>query len=522
MSLDAEEQDDELLALASIYEESFTSVQDQEAVELETQEFGRGGELAISFDLPPDFSLLTRLTGENGEAQEQRHIVEHLPPIYLHFTYPATYPSKHPPNFTLSCKWLNRAQLTQLCQQLDTQWTENKGCVVMFMWAQFLKDKSLDLLGITDTLDLDNIKPIRQPVVAVNNCGLLTAKGGQEDTCNAVCDFSGEKKCDISVSGCVTLGDGTDNMASDVMLSRQNSQNYDSRTIQDIAPKTNMLRLLKEYDEEMRKKVFGSKTFQCKVCFMNKVGVHCLEFWPCRHVYCKDCMASYFTVQISEGNIKFLRCPEDKCESEANPKQVQELVPEDMYQRWDEMLLNSTLSSLGDIQPCPRYHCQYPVTVEEGQGQCPSCKFVFCGLCRFGWHGIEPCRLKHSESRKIIEVYINGNEADKKILEEQYGRKYLCTLRDEYLSMNYLEENSKQCPRCSAKIEKIDGCNKMICQRCSIYFCWLCMCILCKARPYDHYNDRRSQCFNRLFAGVAEDDDFWGDDSDDEMGGLLE
>lgn len=66
MSLDAEEQDDELLALASIYEESFTSMQDQEADLTDTQDFGRGGELAISLDLPPDFSLLTRLTGENG------------------------------------------------------------------------------------------------------------------------------------------------------------------------------------------------------------------------------------------------------------------------------------------------------------------------------------------------------------------------------------------------------------------------------------------------------------------------
>lgn len=77
---------------------------------------------------------------------------------------------------------------------------------------------------------------------------------------------------------------------------------------------------------------------------------------------------------------------------------VQELVSEEMYKRWDEMLLNTTLSSLGDIQPCPRMHCQYPVTIEEGQGSCPSCKFVFCGLCRY----VRSENLEGSESNSEI------------------------------------------------------------------------------------------------------------------------
>lgn len=52
-----------------------------------------------------------------------------------------------------------------------------------------------------------------------------------------------------------------------------------------------------------------------------------------------------------------------------------------------------------------------------------------------------------------MEIYINGTEDQKKLLEDQYGKKYLCSLRDEYLSLNYLEENSKRCPKCRAKIE---------------------------------------------------------------------
>lgn len=184
MSLDSEEQDDELLALASIYEESFTSTQAQEGDQADPHHESRGGELAISLDLPQEFCLLSRHTDENGESGsvyifmrldslyciiwnlglvnspvyhifiafvplrlffsdiivyyylnicfsgtvlEQRTAVEHLPPIYLHFTYPPTYPSEQPPNFTISCKWLNRSQVRSLvntcfnCKQIVKQ-----------------------------------------------------------------------------------------------------------------------------------------------------------------------------------------------------------------------------------------------------------------------------------------------------------------------------------------------------------------------------------------------------------------
>ncbi|XP_066960250.1 E3 ubiquitin-protein ligase RNF14-like isoform X1 [Macrobrachium rosenbergii] len=506
MCLDAEEQDDELLALASIYVDAFTSAQDQDE-----EEIRKGGELAIILDLPPDFALVEKQTKENGVVHEEKHFVEHLPPVYVHFTFPPSYPSTSPPSFTLSCKWLNRAQLTQLCHELDRLWEENKGDVIMFTWSQFLKDETLNLLGIIDVLNVETIRPVRQSSI----CVAQNSPDTNEDSDIVPDDEARAQLC--SVDGVDSESDKSSAVtgAISLVVSRQNSQTYDSRTIQDIAPKTNLLKLLRDYDEEMRQKVFATRNFECKVCFMDKSGAHCLEFWPCRHVYCKDCMSSYFEVQISEGNIKFLRCPEDKCESEANPKQVQELVPEVLYQRWEEMLLNSTLSSLGDIQVCPRMHCQYPVTIEDRQGHCPSCKFVFCGLCRFGWHGVEPCRLRKGELKDIMESYLNGDQEVKRGLEERYGRKYINNLKDEYLSMSYLEQNSKSCPKCGAKIEKVNGCNKITCW-CGTHVCWLCLRKLKCSEPYSHYNEETSPCFELLFDGMEvqeapEENDIWND-----------
>ena len=39
----------------------------------------------------------------------------------------------------------------------------------------------------------------------------------------------------------------------------------------------------------------------------------------------------------------------------------------------------------------------------------------------------------------------------------------------------WLAANTKQCPHCSASIEKNDGCNHMTCRKCRHEFCWICM-----------------------------------------------
>ena len=161
----------------------------------------------------------------------------------------------------------------------------------MFHWAQYLKDDSLMFLDINEYLDLSKIR-LKVPSSS-------SQSGLDNDRISSDADDS------------LICGPRT-----------SNNLELDDRAIQDLAPNTNVLKLLRDYNEEIQKKVFNNKNFECKVCFIEKAGSNCIQFWPCNHVYCKDCMKSYFEIQIKEGNIKFLRCPYEKCESEANPKQV--------------------------------------------------------------------------------------------------------------------------------------------------------------------------------------------------------
>ena len=161
---------------------------------------------------------------------------------------------------------------------------------------------------------------------------------------------------------------------------------------------------------------------------------------------------------------------------------------------------------MGDISYCPR--CQFPVIKEksDNMGCCPNCDYIFCVLCKRGFHGVSKCPLKSEELQKIRDEYLNGTKEEREALEKKYGRKVLQRLIEEHYSEAWVETFAKKCPSCQTVIEKIDGCNKMTCFKCRKNFCWLCGKLLATADPYMHFNEPAAGCFNKLFEGVIEFD----------------
>lgn len=54
----------------------------------------------------------------------------------------------------------------------------------------------------------------------------------------------------------------------------------------------------------------------------------------------------------------------------------------------------------------------------------------------------------------------------------------------EQLNLDYIKNCTKACPQCKNRIAKNDGCNKMTCSICRIYFCWACGK---RIEGYDHF-----------------------------------
>ena len=261
--------------------------------------------------------------------------------------------------------------------------------------------------------------------------------------------------------------------------------------------------LLREFNNMKVEEEFSVTLFTCEVCFSDRIGSHCLKFIGCGHVYCRDCMTSYFTEKISSGAVSSLTCPTTGCDVQAVPTQVGELVEAHLYARYEQQLLETQLESMADVVTCPRVDCQCPTMIdrETNLGQCPACSFAFCIYCKATYHGVSPCKFKTKEQRSILDKYSNASHEEKLFMEKRYGKKQLATMSSNLASEDYLANNAKMCPHCNAPIEKNEGCNKVTCWRCSTNFCWLCGVKLAASNPYHHFN-AGGPCFGQLFQGV--------------------
>ena len=173
---------------------------------------------------------------------------------------------------------------------MDQKWENDvKGQVVLYEWVQFLQSEALKHLEIQQILDLSWAYSLGKP--ARLSC--------------SVSDVKSPAPVISTASKATTI--------------------LDCRAVSDNQFKGDLFEVLKEYQRASEKLVFEKSSHTCKVCFGEKLGSICMRFPSCNHVYCKECMRSYFEIKIVDGTVNGLSCPEDKCTSQAAPGQVYNL-----------------------------------------------------------------------------------------------------------------------------------------------------------------------------------------------------
>jgi E3 ubiquitin-protein ligase RNF14 len=104
---------------------------------------------------------------------------------------------------------------------------------------------------------------------------------------------------------------------------------------------------------------------------------------------------------------------------------------------------------------------------------CEDCSYAWCKRCSKSWHGdLLICR---------------PNRDDAEISAEEKA------------SQEYMRCHTSPCPTCSAPCQKTHGCNHLICPTCETHFCYLCSSWLDERNPYQHFNEAKSGCYQRLW-----------------------
>ncbi|XP_032427028.1 E3 ubiquitin-protein ligase RNF14-like [Xiphophorus hellerii] len=437
MNTDLEEQEDELLALQSIFgSEEFLRNESKSA-----------GEFRVSVELPAGFTVLLKHGGTI-----RQYDVSFLPPLILTFELPGDYPSSAPPSFTLTCSWLTQPQLTSLSDQLTDLYQATGGAVVLFSWIQFLREEALKQLDIHNLLELPS----------------------DQNHSSSAADSS-------ELPGSVPAGQEV------VPPNENQSDSGLSLTASQI-----LLSQILIHDAEQKQKVFAATPFDCGVCFLSRLGSECVQLYECGHIFCLACLDEFWKAQITEGNVRGVTCPQVDCSATPTPAQVKSLVGEELFHRYDRLLLQSTLDVMPDITYCPRLTCGSAVILEKSSpaAMCSVCSFAFCVDCKKTYHGTSKCyeepdlSTEKSEDQLValpktgegfqalMEDYAKGGKQRRRLLQNRYGRKFFVYAFETHVSDKWITTNTKPCPHCFSPIQKDGGCDHMFCTFCKQYFMW--------------------------------------------------
>ncbi|KAK6734913.1 hypothetical protein RB195_018233 [Necator americanus] len=185
-----------------------------------------------------------------------------------------------------------------------------------------------------------------------------------------------------------------------------------------------LLRRVKDSSERSEYLHFQSCCHDCEICCQNKIGLHCVQFQPCMHIFCKDCVSMFFSERLNNSEVKALGCPAADCHSIASQKIVRSIIGEDEFERYERILLDRALGQMADVVLCPRKTCQNPVMVSErtlNLGTCQMCGFSFCVLCFRAYHGVDGCNFKKIDKERILEEWNSADEKERVLMARKFG-----------------------------------------------------------------------------------------------------
>ena len=209
----------------------------------------------------------------------------------------------------------------------------------------------------------------------------------------------------------------------------------------------------------------------------------------CDHIYCKSCFAHQCSAATSNGTIP-IRClgESDKCSHIFTLEELKTYLTHASFEQLLETSFEKYVrTNSRSLRHCPTPDCPSiyrPITGWD-KWLCHSCLNITCVSCQAQEHYDMSC-----------EAYQAAIKAEEKFTKWKE------------------ENNVKECSKCDAPIEKINGCNHIECTNCANHICWQCMAsFLTGPEVYKHMQEEH-RTFMPLGEGWGED----GEDDDEEDG----
>lgn len=465
------------------------------------------------------------------------HVLHHLPPLRLAFLLPSLYPYEQCPDISLHSSFLPKETKTQVENELRQLWYDSKYQVLFAMVShlQELVALPMDLLKkgqLTEFFESsDSLKPRPLPLPSGNPIFLS--------------------------QGATRVCLGLDQQLIDLLVTSDKDQAH--RVFESL---TFVCGICQENAFGLRSFQFPQcKHVFCLRClrdfFINLIDDANVEKVHCPDFHCSKSVASereshvaqriHNDLDFEEFKKKLMTPPillddlkrildHDPSAGSPNPRKKlptacdnSAKAPRHIYEKYLALFLDHQQNLLSKLFParvvtCAGIACTnliYRLDVSDLLVVCRKCGYAFCNNCRKSNHtktrictGVRDKRQYFGISEDELEVWSSPktpeNAAQKELLRRTYGLDLLRKLALEYdmdkmdrLFLQLVTDGDfSKCPTCDLVIQRLDGCNKMKCLACYSFFCNVCGAFLPPDTPYEHFNDKSSSCYGKLFHGM--------------------
>lgn len=177
----------------------------------------------------------------------------------------------------------------------------------------------------------------------------------------------------------------------------------------------------------------SSSNCLCRICFEDR-SPSLMFSMGCDHFYCTECWLHFLQGKIDDGDVLNLTCMDANCPLPITDDICKKILPSDVFETYQTRVIHKLIDSHPRYRLCQGKDCPYVLMIPQGIGpvalQCKCGTKKVCSYCKKESHS--PCNCQHVLDWLNKEV-------------------------DDNMTLKWIKDNTKTCPKCSEPIEKNGG-----------------------------------------------------------------
>lgn len=112
----------------------------------------------------------------------------------------------------------------------------------------------------------------------------------------------------------------------------------------------------------------------CGICYLNYLEQHMHGLQTCAHKFCLNCITDYLEYNISNGQVRTIKCADAGCPQEYTRDDIRKFGSIKLFEKYLKFKENIDVNTNPDLRWCPKPDCTH--FVKKGPKSKVTCE---CG-----------------------------------------------------------------------------------------------------------------------------------------------